>query len=88
MAVEDNLHSYIRAYKTTYQGYEGLSDMEAKKALLGNAYKRFFVKALERGAHLQHRVLESGDAVVWKASEPWSVTEQTPDDASCSIHQR
>ena len=41
MAVEDNLHSYIRVYKTTYQGYEGLSDMEAKKALSGNAYKNF-----------------------------------------------
>ena len=45
MAVEDNLHSYIRVYKTTYQGYKGLSDMEAK--LSGNAYQRFFVKALE-----------------------------------------
>ncbi len=72
-------------YKTTYQGYEGLSDMEAKQALSGNAYKRFFVKALESGARLQHRVLESGDAVVWKASEPWSVTEQTPPDDAVII---
>ena len=85
MAVEDNLHSYIRVYKTTYQGYEGLSDMEAKQALPGNAYKRFFVKALESGARLQHRVLESEDAVVWKASEPWSVTEQTPPDDAVII---
>jgi hypothetical protein len=76
MAVKDNLHSYIRAYKTTYQGYEGLSDMEAKQALSGNAYKSIFVKALESGARLQHIVLESGNAVVWKASKPWSVTER------------
>jgi hypothetical protein len=70
MAVEDNLHSYTRVYKTTYQGYEGFSDMEAKKALSGNACKRFFVKALESGTHLQHKVLESDNAVVWKASKP------------------
>jgi hypothetical protein len=29
--------------------------------------------------------LESGDAVVWKASEPWSVTEQTPPDDAVII---
>jgi hypothetical protein len=59
--------------------------MEAKQALLGNANKRFFVKALENGARLQHRILESGDAVVWKASKPWSVTEQTPPDDAVII---
>jgi hypothetical protein len=96
MAVEDNLYSFIRVYKTTYQGYEGLSDMEAKKALSGNAYKRFFVKALESSARLQHRVLESGDAVVWRASEPWQVTDEIPPDDAviissgmrCSCHTR
>ena len=82
MAVEDNLYSFIRVYKTTYQGYEGLSDMEAKKTLSSHAYKNFFVKALERGTRLQHRLLESGDAVVWKASEQWTgPLATTPEDA-------
>jgi hypothetical protein len=29
MAVENELSSYIPVHKTTYQGYEGLSDMTA-----------------------------------------------------------
>jgi hypothetical protein len=45
MAVEDNLYSYICVYKTTYQVYEGLSDMRAKKSLSGNAYIEDFCKS-------------------------------------------
>jgi hypothetical protein len=42
MVAEDNLYLLIHVYKTIYQGYKGLSDMEqAKKSLSANAYKWF-----------------------------------------------
>jgi hypothetical protein len=39
MVAEDHLYLCIHVYKTTYQGYKGLSDMEAKKSLSVNAHK-------------------------------------------------
>jgi hypothetical protein len=56
-------HSYIRVYKTTYQGYEGLSDLEAKQAQSGNAYKRFFVKLL--------RVVPAFNIEYWNLAMLW-----------------
>jgi hypothetical protein len=45
MAIEDNLYLYIGMYRTTYHGYEGLSDhIKAKKSISANAYKSFFLK--------------------------------------------
>jgi hypothetical protein len=96
MASEDNLFSYIHVYKTTYQGYKGLSDVEAKKSLSSHSYKSFFITALERGSCLQHIILDSGDAVVWKAKEEWKATEETPPDYAvtnisgmrCPCHER
>jgi hypothetical protein len=53
---------------TTFVSYEGYNDMEANKSLSGHAYKKFFLKALQKGSQLRHKVLDSGDIVVWAAS--------------------